>query len=114
MSEGVFQHLTSNPPHPLIEKVDSAGTAGYHTGASPDRRTMATLKANGLTKYAHAARQVHESDFEEFDWIFGMDRDNMEDLQTLKKKVVKRRKGDESGLAEVQLVCVLFSHYYFC
>ena len=107
MAEGVFRHLTSATPHPLVGKIDSAGTAGYHTGASPDSRTMATLKANGLTKYVHAARQVRPGDFEEFDWIFGMDRDNLVDLQALKMKAVKRRKGDNSELAEVRLVCDL-------
>jgi low molecular weight phosphotyrosine protein phosphatase len=104
MSEGVFRHLTSHPAHPLIGRVDSAGTAGYHTGAAPDSRTLATLKAKGVS-YSHAARQVKEKDFEEFDWIFGMDRDNLYDLQQLRKRVVKKKKGEESGVAEVRLVC---------
>jgi hypothetical protein len=36
----------------------SCGTAAYHTGERPDSRTMATLKANGITDYVHSARKV--------------------------------------------------------
>ncbi|KAK8146748.1 hypothetical protein G3M48_002632 [Beauveria asiatica] len=33
-------------------------TAAYHTGDSPDDRTMATLEENGITDYHHSARRV--------------------------------------------------------
>lgn len=37
------------------------GTAAYHTGSSPDSRTMATLKENGICDYKHRARKVPTS-----------------------------------------------------
>ena len=105
MAEGVFQHLTkrSNPPHPLIGEIDSAGTGGYHIGDSPDSRTMSTLEDHGITTYRHGARQVHASDFTRFQYIFGMDRYNLEDLKRLRAREVKKRGGDEEGVATVAL-----------
>lgn len=32
--------------------------AAYHTGDSPDSRTLSTLEDNGITDYDHAARRV--------------------------------------------------------
>lgn len=51
--------MVSKPPYKsLISKVDSCGTGAYHTGSSPDSRTMSTLEDNGITDYDHAARKV--------------------------------------------------------
>jgi low molecular weight phosphotyrosine protein phosphatase len=59
MAEGVFRSIVSQPPYKgLIKVVDSAGTAGYHVDASPDERTMSTLKAYGINDYVHGARKV--------------------------------------------------------
>jgi low molecular weight phosphotyrosine protein phosphatase len=106
MSEGVFQSLTrpSNAPaHPLISRIDSCGTGAYHIGSSPDSRTMSTLKANGITSYRHSARKFKPStDFEEFDYIFAMDDDNLDDLERLRKAAVKRNGGEE-GVGKVML-----------
>jgi low molecular weight phosphotyrosine protein phosphatase len=59
MAEGVFRSLISKPPYRDLVKVsDSAGTAGYHMGSSPDFRTVETLVAHGITDYTHEARKV--------------------------------------------------------
>lgn len=61
MAEGVFRSLTSKGPYKaLISHVDSAGTGAYHTGDSPDSRTLSTLEDYGITDYMHAARKVGE------------------------------------------------------
>jgi low molecular weight phosphotyrosine protein phosphatase len=105
MAEAVFRNITQNPqcPHPLIGWVDSAGTGAYHIGSSPDQRTLQTLSNNGINDYVHAARQVRESDFEEFDWILGMDDENVSNLRFIKARILHRRDGDETGLAQVRL-----------
>lgn len=106
MAEGVFQSLTrpsKGQPHPLIRKVDSCGTGAYHLGNDPDPRTMATLEENGITTYTHAARKFSPSkDFDEFDYILGMDDYNLEDLKRLRTREVKKRGGEE-GLGKVML-----------
>jgi low molecular weight phosphotyrosine protein phosphatase len=106
MSEGVFQSITrpsKAPAHPLISRIDSCGTGAYHIGSSPDSRTMATLKANGITTYRHSARKFQPStDFAEFDYIFAMDDENLDNLERLRKVAVKKNGGEE-GVGKVML-----------
>lgn len=85
MAEGVFRSLAAS--HPLISRIDSCGTGAYHAGDNPDPRTMAVLKANGITDYKHKARKVRvPQDFEEFDYVLGMDGMNMQDLKAMAKR----------------------------
>ncbi|RFU30954.1 hypothetical protein B7463_g5382, partial [Scytalidium lignicola] len=87
MAEGVFGSLTSKPPYnSLISHVDSAGTGTYHTGDSPDSRTLSTLEDYGITDYVHSARKIQFSDFNKFDYIFAMDRQNLLDIQRLSQR----------------------------
>ncbi|MFV1859093.1 MAG: low molecular weight protein-tyrosine-phosphatase [Anaerolineales bacterium] len=59
--------------------VDSAGTAAWHLGESPDPRMQKTAESHGVNNDG-AARQVRESDFDEFDWILAMDDGNRREL----------------------------------
>ena len=83
MGQAVFQHLIAAlpPSCPTID-VDSAGTDAYHSLEPPDPRTIETLEAHGIHDFDHAARKVTASDFEKFDFIFAMDRDNLKTLKT--------------------------------
>ena len=105
MSEGVFQSLvrpTTGSPHPLISRIDSCGTGAYHVGDNPNSQTMSVLADNGITSYRHKARKIRSQDFTDFDYIFGMDDDNLEDLLELRNKEAQRR-GGEAGLGRVML-----------
>ena len=73
MAEGVLKHLVSQRSDAELWNLDSCGTAGYHVGGSPDRRTMRTLKEHGVTDYQHKARTLRHSDFTDFKWIFVFD-----------------------------------------
>ncbi|PMD57058.1 low molecular weight phosphotyrosine protein phosphatase [Hyaloscypha bicolor E] len=87
MAEAIFRSMVSKPPYlGLISVIDSCGTGAYHTGSSPDSRTMSTLEDKGITDYDHAARKIHTSDFQKFDFIFAMDRDNLRDLQRIHQR----------------------------
>ena len=94
--------MLTSTQNPLIKQIDSCGTGAYHIGSSPDSRTMATLRANGITSYKHRARQFKPSDLETFDYVFAMDADNLEDLEIIRKREVKK-KGGEEGLGKVTL-----------
>ncbi|WP_445382407.1 low molecular weight protein-tyrosine-phosphatase [Robiginitalea sp. IMCC43444] len=63
--------------------VDSAGTAGYHVGNPPDPRSIAVALENGIDISNQRCRRFSQSDFENFDYIFAMDRSNLSDLQAL-------------------------------
>ncbi|GJN67920.1 hypothetical protein PLIIFM63780_001907 [Purpureocillium lilacinum] len=86
MAEGIFQHLAQQPPYKgKIGRIDSCGTAAYHTGEEPDSRTLSTLEDNGIVDYEHYARRFLTTDFEKFDYVFAMDRSNLSDLQRLQR-----------------------------
>lgn len=109
MAEAVFRHLTAPPhshPHSnphiskSISRIDSAGTAAYHIGSDPDSRTISTLIKHGIENYSHFGRQVAGSDFDEFDYILAMDRENLRNLQRL----AARRGREASGKAQADRV----------
>ncbi len=62
--------------------VDSAGTGDYHIGDFPDSRMRAAAARRGY-KLTHHARQVHETDFDDFDVIVGMDLSNVRNLRRM-------------------------------
>ena len=57
--------------------VDSAGTHAYHIGNPPDARATATALERDIDMTDLRARQVSASDFEQFDYVVAMDRDNL-------------------------------------
>lgn len=57
-------------------EVDSAGTSAYHVGNQPDERTQENAKNHGLDMSFLRARQFTKNDYNEFDWIYVMDRTN--------------------------------------
>ncbi len=63
-------------------EVDSAGTAGYHTGNPPDSRMRAAGAEMGLG-IRGAARTAVAADFDRFDMILAMDAANRRDLERL-------------------------------
>ena len=78
MAESILKSLSDN------EKwyVDSAALADWNVGRSPESRCIKTLGENGLTS-DHITRQITYDDFYKFDYIFGMDKYNMEDLSEM-------------------------------
>ncbi|OUS69544.1 protein-tyrosine-phosphatase [Pseudoalteromonas sp. A601] len=64
-------------------EVDSAGTAAYHCGNPPDKRSQAAALKRGYSFKGIRARQVEQGDFEYFDLILAADRQNLTDLNAL-------------------------------
>jgi protein-tyrosine phosphatase len=80
-AEVVFREVALREAPDLTFQVDSAGTAGYHVGQAPDPRTRAAALRRGYDLSPLRARVVEPPDFEEFDLILAMDRENLFDLQ---------------------------------
>lgn len=57
-------------------KIDSAGTHNFHPDAPPDERSQMHALNRGYDMSYLRARQVVDSDFEEFDLLLTMDWDN--------------------------------------
>ena len=66
--------------------IDSAGTHGYHTGEAPDSRAVATALNFGVDISHLRARKVSVADFDAYDLIIAMDRNNYADLQKIRPK----------------------------
>jgi len=60
--------------------VDSAGTAAYHIGNTPDKRSIAVANQHDLDISTQSARQFKVSDFDTFDIIYAMDHSNYDDI----------------------------------
>ncbi len=60
--------------------VDSAGTGHWHIGNPPDNRSIKVGTQNGLDISQLKGRQFSEQDFIDFDHIFVMDQNNLEDV----------------------------------
>lgn len=95
MAEGIFRSLTKSNPH--VGLVDSAGTSAYNLGNRPDSRTMATLEEKGITDYDHEARKVRAGDLTSFDYIFAMDRENLQDLLQIQRRIAGKGHATKFG-----------------
>jgi protein-tyrosine phosphatase len=80
-AEGVFRHLVEQAGLGDHIEVDSAGTHAYHVNEPADRRASAAAERRGYSLDGILARRVEEADFERFDYIIAMDRDNLEALE---------------------------------
>ena len=78
-AENIMKHLIEQAG--LSDRIicDSAGTSSYHIGSPPDRRMTIAAKNRGI-KLEGEARQFQKTDFEEFDLILAMDRENYRDI----------------------------------
>jgi len=61
--------------------IDSAGTHGYHIGKGPDPRSQKAGESRDYDFSGLACRRVADDDFEKFDYILGMDEENVKNLK---------------------------------
>ncbi|MDX1749089.1 MAG: low molecular weight protein-tyrosine-phosphatase [Methylophaga sp.] len=80
-AEGVFVSLLKAKGTSDKFLIDSAGTHAYHVGEPPDTRAQQTAKQRGIDLSFIRARKFRDEDFEHFDYILAMDKDNLEILQ---------------------------------
>lgn len=64
--------------------VDSAGTGDWHLGHAPDKRTCAVAAERGYNMSDLRARLVTPADFRQYDYILGMDHENVCDLDVMR------------------------------
>jgi protein-tyrosine phosphatase len=102
-AENIMNYLIEQ--HGLQEQIvcDSAGTGGYHIGNPPDRRMSVAAQAKlGITLQG-AARQFSKRDFEDFDLILAMDRDNYQNILRLAPQ--------KQQSAKVRMMCEFCRQY---
>tara|TARA_R110002049_G_scaffold125706_5_gene281424 strand:+ start:716 stop:1156 length:441 start_codon:yes stop_codon:yes gene_type:complete len=80
LAEGILKSKLSSNSYYV---VDSAGTANYHAGNTPDKRSIAVAKKYGLDISNLKGRQFEVSDFDVFDFIYVMDDSNYNNVISL-------------------------------
>lgn len=88
LAHGIFEKLSKE----FSITVDSAGTASYHIGSSPDPRSIKIAMKHGIDISIQRARQFTRSDFDSFDHIFVMDRQNLRNVLKLSQTEAERNK----------------------
>ena len=88
LAEGILAHKTKQ----LDIKVDSAGTAAYHVGELPDKRSIEIASKYNIDLSSQRARQFSRKDFEDFDIIYAMDTNNYAHLISLSENKEEQEK----------------------
>lgn len=88
LAEGI---LKSKVDHSKVF-VDSAGTGGWHVGELPDSRSIEVARRHHIDISDQRCRKFVESDFDDFDFIYVMDRSNYSDVIALAKNDKQRLK----------------------
>ncbi len=81
LAEGVLQQKAKQ--HNLNWVVDSAGTNGIHVGEAPHRLSQKVAKANGIDISQQISRQFFATDFEEYDKIYVMAKDVLQEVKRI-------------------------------
>ncbi|XP_050310959.1 low molecular weight phosphotyrosine protein phosphatase 1-like [Anthonomus grandis grandis] len=90
IAEAVFGQVVKDRGVESEWKIDSAALGGWHVGNPPDSRASKILKNHGIS-YQGRARQIEDNDFKEFDYIFGMDNNNISNLREQQPKGSKAK-----------------------
>jgi len=88
LAEGILAHKTKQ----FDIEVDSAGTAAYHIGELPDKRSIEIANKYNINLRSQRARQFSRADFDEFDIIYAMDTNNLAHLISLAETEKERKK----------------------
>ncbi len=85
LAEGIFRSLVEEEGLGDHFAIDSAGTGAWHVGERPDGRASLVAQQHGINLDSRA-RQVQIEDFEHFDYMIAMDRENLRALEELRSE----------------------------
>ncbi len=90
MAEGILQDKALKAG--LNWRVESAGTNGYHTGEPPHDLSIKVAGQNGIDISKQRSRRFTASDFEQYDLIYAMATDVLEDMKQISKNKFDTKK----------------------
>jgi protein-tyrosine phosphatase len=82
-AEGVFAKQVADANLTDMIEIDSAGTHAYHVGEAPDPRAQKTALKRGIDLSSLRARRAVANDFDAYDYVLAMDRENQAGLQAI-------------------------------
>ena len=83
MAEFVFRDLAEKAGVADRFVIASAATSSWEIGNPPHRGTQEMLRAHGISCTGKRAVRLKKEDYDRYDLILGMDRENMNDMQHL-------------------------------
>lgn len=84
MAEGVLRSLLASKGVDASQvRIDSAGTHDFRVGSPPFELAINSAAKRGYAIEQQLARQVTPHDFDDFDYILVMDRDNLAHLKSI-------------------------------
>jgi protein-tyrosine phosphatase len=79
-AEAVFNDFVRKKGEEELFEIDSAGTSAWHAGEKADARMRQHARKRGINITSISRKFVTE-DFDRFDYIVAMDRENMDNLK---------------------------------
>src|SRR5688572_24744882 len=79
LAEAIFKDKISKRGLDHLVEAASCGTANYHVGDSPDHRTIANARKNGIT-IEHVGQQLQAEHLSEYTFILAMDQSNYQNI----------------------------------
>ena len=83
MAQFVFQHMVNNQGLKDKFYIDSAATSREEIGNPPHYGTVNKLRQEGIPVLKHRAIQMTKQDYEEYDYIIGMDAWNLRNMNRI-------------------------------
>ncbi len=84
MAEAVFTDQVKKAGLSHLFDIDSAGTIGYHAGEPTHPGTQKILSRHSIS-YNGRARKITLADLAKFDYLIGMDTENILDLKDMNR-----------------------------
>lgn len=82
-AEAVFTGLVKNKGLSINFEIDSAGTSAWHAGEKADRRMQSHAIERGYDLTSISRQFNPNTDFDHFDYIIGMDDQNISNLKAM-------------------------------
>lgn len=83
MAESVFTHMVKQKHLEDKFYINSAATSREEIGNTPHYGTVSKLKSVGIPVVPHRAVQMTVRDYEEYDYLIGMDTANIRNMQRI-------------------------------
>lgn len=83
MAEAVMRDLVKKEGLEEVISIDSAGTGNWHVGKPPHEGTRRILDRYNISYKGQKARQVTADDLSQYDYLIGMDSENVGNIRRL-------------------------------
>ncbi|HOI49540.1 MAG TPA: low molecular weight protein-tyrosine-phosphatase [Prolixibacteraceae bacterium] len=91
-AEAVFTAMVNQKGLSAFYDIDSAGTSGWHAGGPADRRMSKHASRRGYELTSISRKFDPQTDFDRFEYIIGMDDENIRTLRAMARNAEDRKK----------------------